>query len=278
MSFSKRVGLEPEKKILQFESMDDELRRELHNVIRYYEKHKCWDAYGPKVDIGQVYSYLWSHFFILENDEFAGKSVKTAIREIKEKFFQLPWNNVYDYIEVYCGLIRRYDSDYYSDLVSSINIMLAKHTAAYRFVDGKIVPLSDGMEIEEVRETCHTSNQSINHHMKKAVTIFTDRDNHDYPNTVKEAISAVEAAANIVSGTTGKTLADALKVLDKKSTIHPSLKEAFIKIYGYTSDERSGIRHAMTTQSDCIPDFADAKFMLVACSAFINYLLLKAAK
>jgi len=46
-------------------------------------------------------------------------------------------------------------------------------------------------------------------------------------------------------------------------------------IYGYTSDE-GGIRHAMLEEK--IIDFEDAKFMLVSCSAFINYLIMKSTK
>jgi len=46
-------------------------------------------------------------------------------------------------------------------------------------------------------------------------------------------------------------------------------------MYGYTSDE-DGIRHAMLEEPDV--GFEDAKFMLVACSAFINYLKVKADK
>jgi hypothetical protein len=51
------------------------------------------------------------------------------------------------------------------------------------------------------------------------------------------------------------------------------LKIAFGKLYGYTYDKETGIRHAMINDSKYPPDFADAKFMLVACSALVNYLL-----
>lgn len=57
--------------------------------------------------------------------------------------------------------------------------------------------------------------------------------------------------------------------------MHSDLKEAFKKLYGYTSDA-DGIRHALMDESNL--DFEDAKFMLVSCSAFTNYLIAKAAK
>ena len=47
------------------------------------------------------------------------------------------------------------------------------------------------------------------------------------------------------------------------------------QLYGYTSDA-DGIRHALLDESDL--DFEDAKFMLVSCSAFTNYLKGKAIK
>lgn len=57
--------------------------------------------------------------------------------------------------------------------------------------------------------------------------------------------------------------------------VHPALRGAFQKLYGYTSDA-DGIRYALLEESNL--DFEDAKFMLVSCSAFVNYLKAKAAK
>jgi hypothetical protein len=67
----------------------------------------------------------------------------------------------------------------------------------------------------------------------------------------------------------------ALAAIEKKTTLHPSLKEAFQKLYGYTSDAQ-GIRHALMDEPNL--DIEDAKFMLVSCSAFVNYLIVKAQK
>jgi len=56
--------------------------------------------------------------------------------------------------------------------------------------------------------------------------------------------------------------------------LHNALKTGFSAIYGYTSDAE-GIRHALLDKSDL--KFDDAKFMLVACTAFVNYLIGKTA-
>ncbi|GAI53088.1 unnamed protein product, partial [marine sediment metagenome] len=65
------------------------------------------------------------------------------------------------------------------------------------------------------------------------------------------------------------------KVVKGKIDLHPALEKAFDSLYGYTSDE-GGIRHALMGVPDL--DFEDAKFMLVSCAAFINYLKLKSLK
>jgi len=96
----------------------------------------------------------------------------------------------------------------------------------------------------------------------------------DYANSIKESISAVEAISQLITGNQKATLGDALRQLENKlgGGIHPALRNAFNSLYGYTSDAQ-GIRHALLGKSDL--DVEDAKFMLIACSAFINYLVVK---
>lgn len=53
--------------------------------------------------------------------------------------------------------------------------------------------------------------------------------------------------------------------------IHQQIKNAFEKLYHFTNDKQTGIRHALIEEA-YNPDFDEAKFMLVTCSAFINYL------
>jgi len=55
-----------------------------------------------------------------------------------------------------------------------------------------------------------------------------------------------------------------------------SLKRAFDSLYGYTSSAE-GIRHALLDDKSTL-SFEDAKFMLVSCSAFVNYLISKTEK
>ena len=72
------------------------------------------------------------------------------------------------------------------------------------------------------------------------------------------------------------TLGEALNIIKNKGNveIHPALLDAFNKLYGYTSSA-DGIRHALTNEKVKV-GFEEAKFMLVMCSAFTNYLKYKA--
>jgi hypothetical protein len=99
---------------------------------------------------------------------------------------------------------------------------------------------------------------------------MSDRQTPDYRNSIKESISAVESACIIISGDKNATLGKALKIIEDRYSLHGALKSAFEKLYGYTSDAQ-GIRHALLDEPNL--DFYDAKFMLVTCTTFINYLI-----
>jgi hypothetical protein len=58
---------------------------------------------------------------------------------------------------------------------------------------------------------------------------------------------------------------------DNGLPIHPNLKSAFVQLYAYTNDGNTGIRHSLI-EAEYIPSNAEALFMIVSCSALINYL------
>lgn len=58
--------------------------------------------------------------------------------------------------------------------------------------------------------------------------------------------------------------------MEKNKSIPPSIKNAYSALYGYTSNE-NGIRHAMLEKSELT--YADARYMLIVCSAFVNYVI-----
>jgi hypothetical protein len=79
--------------------------------------------------------------------------------------------------------------------------------------------------------------------------------------------------AKQLAGAKSTGLDAALTKLGEKVAIHGALKSGFSKLYGFTSDE-DGIRHAILDQPNV--GFAEAKYMIVACSAFVNFMITKA--
>jgi len=116
--------------------------------------------------------------------------------------------------------------------------------------------------------------RGIHAHLKRALDLLADRKSPDYRNSIKESISAVEAICNLIAGKKKATLGQALKKIEDKVGLHPALKSAFSSLHGYTSNAE-GIRHALLDEPNL--SFEDAKFMLVSCSAFVNYLISKAS-
>lgn len=149
---------------------------------------------------------------------------------------------------------------------------MERENAGYRFVDGKIIEISSSDEVSEIETAIEKSTPfyGVKQHLSRAISLLSDREKPDYRNSIKESISAVESLCKKVSGEENATLGEALKILEKKGKLHPALKSAFSSLYGYTNDA-DGIRHALTSESGLTK--SDARFMLISCSAFINYVV-----
>ena len=94
-----------------------------------------------------------------------------------------------------------------------------------------------------------------------------------YADAVRESIHAVESVARTIDPNAGKALGPALTSLEEAGVLnHPSLREGFKKLYGYTSDKQ-GIRHALLEEGAADVDLDDAVFMFGACASFAAYLV-----
>lgn len=153
-----------------------------------------------------------------------------------------------------------------------LNLEFERLYYGYRIVDNLVVPITNEMEIEAIEKALADSKDNIQVHLSEALRLFSDREHPDFRNSIKESISAVEALCREL--TSEDTLGKALKKLeDKGIVIQKQLKEAFIKLYAYTKQPETGIRHClMDADATYHPSHNEAYFMLVSCSAFINYL------
>jgi hypothetical protein len=252
------MGFVPPK-MLQVDSMDDDLRNGLWNV--------CLLALPVQQDYNsQFYSVIFEEFLkrpadTLENFDYQNRN------EIKKVLFLAPFHYMYDFIE--------YISIDGIHLIDEFNRVLKRERSGFRFIGGQLSRITDELEAATVASGMQISDQfsGARAHIRAAVTLFGHRGSPDYRNVIREAISAVESAAKVVSQNEKADLAAAIKSIEKAHGMHPAFKDAITKLYGWTSDE-NGIRHALLEASAAV-DEADAHFMLVACAAFVNYLVSK---
>ena len=147
----------------------------------------------------------------------------------------------------------------------TIDDLFAGMCVGYRFVNGVLCRVVSEEEIKAIE-----SPDAVAEQLNNALLAFADREHPNYANSVKEAISAVESQCCILTGDPKASLGEALKKLESTGVkIHPALNKALHQLYGYTSDD-PGIRHGSIETANV--DAPLAQFMLVSCSAFVNYL------
>jgi hypothetical protein len=214
---------------------------------------------------------LWFHFFKKPLDELGNDWTK-VLKQLRQFFFSCEWHEVYDFVEFVANNYRR--SQFIGPFQDSCNAVLEREASAYRFVDGLITPISDKEQLEEIERALERERGPVYTHLRRALELLSDRNAPDYRNSIKESISAVESLVAKVVGSDKGTLGQLIKTLEDKIDLHPALRNAFGRLYGYTSDE-GGIRHALMESE--VVSFDDAKFFLVVCSAFVNLVEAKIA-
>ncbi len=271
-SFSERKGLKTPAQTIQTEGMTDELRNSLWNALHVtvWESDGFMFQYHGSPKINRFSDLLWFRYFKKPIDQKPGRGYRNEsqliLENIRKYFFNASWHEAYDFLEFVVSVWGKEASD----LANFLNYVLEHELSAYRFVDGTLVDITNEQEREMLDEAlADTRFASVTTHLRRAMDLLADRKQPDYRNSIKESISAVEAMARLASGNNKATLGEGLKVLEKHGKLHSSLKEGFLKLYGYTSDE-GGIRHAMLEEPNLGP--ADAKYFLLSCTSFVNYL------
>lgn len=271
--FSERLGYKEVPPLLHMEDMPETLQNSLWNyTVSLFEHQTGWFNGARAI----------AQFFRRSRVDEVPVNDYDCRRWVKEYFFGLPWYEVYDFVEF---VSTKYENIFPNrrlrrpeDIQKIFNQIFEFERAGYRFVAGTLVPISSSIEIAEVGSAIHTTNKGgltgANEHLRAALVLFSKRPDPDYRNSIKESISAVESIAIQIGSSSAQGLSGALADLDAKVPIHPALRSAFIKLYGYTSNE-SGIRHAILDEPST--GFDEAKYMIVACSAFVNFIAAKAA-
>lgn len=271
--FSEKYGYKKEIKI-QHECVSDKIRSRVWNLFYQWEIHDgglSSDRLNASLTGKQsVEAKIADRLGFVVNGYSGGMNLQSKIENYLIE--NATWYEVYDFIDIHLSVL---DDEKKVVRAKQYNDLLEQEKSGYRVVNFAVEPITNKGEIATIEQASNSPYQSVNEHLKKAIEFYGDRKSPDYENSIKESISAVESMCCIINGK-DTTLNDAIKrIKDKGVHIHPALVNAFVSLYGYTSDEK-GIRHAGIDFVSAPAE--DAKYMLVSCSAFVNYLIEKWSK
>lgn len=284
--FSDRRGIKPLNTKMQLDELDKRTRIGIANLLREWYDDGKFALY--RFDFCE--RLLKDIYFEFVDDQ-ARNIIKYQNNDFIESYIYLPISeNSYDEVLTIVEYITNYflqwqmsqyqEGIHYYDLIdykAEINELFQREYVGYRFIDGEITPISDDIEVAEIEKSLDIEFQGCKSHIRKALGFLSDRENPDYKNSIKESISAVESICQIIAQNSKATLGEALKKLEEHGVkIHEAMKKSFSSLYGYTSDE-GGIRHCEGMFESNVT-FEEAKFMLVSCSAFVNYLIAEYGK
>ncbi len=259
---------------IQIDDMRDELRNSIWNfILDVVDEPSSTAMTKSKKDL------FADGFFKVPKDQ-----VPTYPRDrfwgwARDRYKALSWYEVYDLLEFVvenCELLS--DSiENRDDLFAMVNWVLQRENSGFRFIQGVLSPISSEAEVATIEQAVIGAHKAgldgVRTHLITALQLLGQKPEPDFRNSIKEAVSAVESAAKCIGGVQGGGLDAALKVLAEKADLHPALVKGFNALYGYSSNE-GGIRHAILEEKKV--GYDEAKFMLVACSAFVHFLISKA--
>lgn len=276
-TFSQVRGYEDVPGPLKLEDLPKEARTRIWNLFFEYIRRSTTTGSLDTLDGGPWIKGPWSDILEAKHrcldvaplDDWnpAFSRIRRSLREYIEK---RPFNKVFDLIQfVLCH--PRCPPKF----IARMQRTFAASRLAYTIDMGPpptILPAVSPEEGNAVVESLGTLREAGLHssaaHLHEASACINRR---EWAGSVRESIHAVESVARQLDPKASLTLGPALKSLEQHGALHPALKDAFIKLYGYTSDE-PGIRHALLDQPDARVGQDEAVFMLGACAAFASFL------
>lgn len=281
--FSERYGYVKPSDVLIREDMPLSVQNAICTCFDKLEQFFSWQMGGYNEGMEEYRAlerHLWVYFLNERegNLSYNNSPIATTFLENNNKQWYQKLDLVEDAIEYLFNRESRLEEYYRAKgsvaeiFVKLLNSHFERLNFAYRVVNKEIVEITAKEEIAAIETAMQNSTNNIKMHLSKALELYSKRPEGDYSNSIKESISAVEAYCRDKTGES--TLGKALNHLEKKGILIPKvLKSAFDKLYEYTNQKDTGIRHAlMEPEWKYVPSGDEALFMLVSCSAFINYL------
>ncbi|MDR7148032.1 AbiJ-NTD4 domain-containing protein [Rhizobium sp. BE258] len=264
VTFAQAEGAVPLPSQQRLRSVSNETRAALWAIV--YESLNFHDYYvvGNWAVVLKSWHVLQEHKPI---DEFDGY-YKNVCERLKALLFKASYVHVFDFIQ----FVLRHPSVPYR-FEGAVSQILIATRAAYRLDSGTIYPIQTEEEGKVVSRAFvdASAHKGALKHLQVAATAATAG---RWAECITQSVHSVEAISkSLAHGAT--TLKPALDELERHHKIHGALKQGFLRIYDFTSDEK-GLRHSLMDKDASEVDETDALFMLGACSAFVSYLISKA--
>ena len=145
-TFSKREGIE-EKKKDQNKSVNDNLKHSIWNAIfrQYLDVGKLPSSVliQENRELKKFFESILYDFFKIPADKIINGYLSNAIEETRELYYDLKWNEMYDFIEflVQIPLIRFEPTEDKMSFVDDCNRILERESSNYKFIDKKITKI-----------------------------------------------------------------------------------------------------------------------------------------
>ena len=281
-SFSERNGYIATTDVMILEKVPKEISNAISSALfRVFQNFKSnpWIMPGEISKQQILAQSIWTDFLnenLAKFDLFFDKGYKDISNWITSE--STPWYRKLDLVEFISEKLSSLNKSKSEQFVEDINEQFERLKFGYRLISGTVVDIVSEDEINSIQTAIDNSMEQVAGHLKKALALHSKRPKPDYANSIKESITAVEA---YLRNATGKNkFGDALKEWQRKySNIHPILYTAMDKLHAYTNQPDVGARHALIdSSSEYIPQSSESMYMLVTCSAFINYLRSKSRR
>ena len=274
LTFSQRYGYEELPQPMRLEEISDDLRREIWNAVRaFLLKYRIESIQGTRLHAnGQRFIERALGRFAKQPEENIQTGYRAVMDNCRIIVMTDRFNRVLDFLQ--SMIDEEKDSTAFADTIEGL---FERHVAAYRLdMSGfscQFFPCSSGEQANAIQQALETLREGG---MEGATTHLRDAAGHinagQFADSISDSIHAVESAARVLDPEASKNLTPALNSLEKAGVLeHRALKEAFAKLYGYTSDEE-GIRHALVYRGSANVGLEEALFMFGACASFAAYL------
>ena len=272
LTFSQAQGYEEIPGPLKLEELPQEARTHIWNVFyRHLDQSSETWSFGEHWISGVWKEILRAKHISHDNlpiDDWSPE-FSPICQKLRHDIETMPFNKVFDLLQF---VFRQPQCP--PSFLGTMMSVFTECRLAYKIDEGEpptIIPAFTEEEGNAVIESLKTLREAglggSTEHLRNACECINKG---DWAGSIRESIHTVESVARKLAPK-AMNLKPALASIKDREGLHPALGAAFIKLYGYTSEE-PGVRHPLLDSQKAKVGMDEAVFMLGACASFASYL------